>query len=147
MVNKITNCALSLQCIRDALAALTKVVEGKSGGLDHPAILLLTCILFSNIPIVFSCAAPSGTGRDTIVTYFTTTTKAKRPTTTEPIIGSLFYSGAAFGHYFAYFPGGGKLLRHQSSIVTSRITSCLDPLFAAGRVDAVDTKAVSNLNK
>ena len=81
------------------------------------------------------------------MTYFTTTTKAKRPTTTEPIIGSLFYSGAAFGHYFAYFPGGGKLLRHQSSIVTSRITSCLDPLFAAGRVDAVDTKAVSNLNK
>ena len=144
---KITNCAVTLQCIRDVQTALSKVLAGKSEGLDHPATLLLTCLLFANIPLVITCSSPSPQGEDN-VHYFATT--AARPSGIPPIIGSIFYSGGVFGHYFVYFMEGGcmpplKTVQHSEN-VTVRLLSCLNPARAAERVKTATAASVlSNL--
>ena len=154
VVNKITNCKVSTECIRETLQSLDKVLAGKSDGLDGPGTLLLTCLLFSNIPIVLSCATAYGSGEVGNVFYFTSTTNAKPPTVpiAPPIIGSIFYSGAKFGHFFVYHMDGGCLpcsrTIHHSPNVTNRIISCINPSYAAKRVNSVNTElARSNLSK
>jgi len=147
VTTKITNCAVTLQCIRDVQTALSKVLAGKSEGLDHPATLLLTCLLFANIPLVITCSAPSPQGDDN-VHYFATT--VARPSGIPPIIGSIFYSGGVFGHFFVYFMEGGclpplKTVQHSEN-VTVRLLSCLNPAKAAERVKTATAASVlSNL--
>jgi hypothetical protein len=148
---KITNCPVSVQCIRDERAALLKVLAGKSTGLGHPATLLLTCILFANIPLVLTCAAPCGEGDEASadnVHYFVTT--RVKPWAVPPIIGALFFSGKASGHYYVYFMKDGRLkakgIDHASN-VPDRIRSCLAPTVSAGRLEIVaGEESISNLN-
>ena len=119
----ITTSPVDLEDLINHKGALERVIKNASTGLDHALTCFLTCIMFTNIPLAFLCAATlhDGTYR---LDAFATTSPRDRPRN-RAILGNLIFipsgsdlKGYASGHYWALRPGWGYNDHHAACILS-----------------------------